>query len=200
MKRFAMFIALGGALLLAAPMSHAARFTVNLSGPNENPANASPATGSGFVDFDPVGHTLRVVVNFSGLTGNTAAAHIHCCVLAPGNAGVATTTPSFTGFPLGVTSGSFDGTFNTLAASTYNPSFVTANGGTPVTAEAALFAGMQAGMTYLNIHTTAFPGGEERGFLIADPTAIPTLAQGSLIALVAALLLLGFAMMRKQGR
>ena len=199
MKRFAMFLALGGAMLLIAPLSQAARFSVGLAGPNENPPNASPGVGSGFVDLDPVAHTLRVSVTFSGLTANTAAAHIHCCVSPPGNAGVATTLPSFTGFPLGVTSGTFDATFNTTLATTWNPAFITANGGTPLTAEAALLAGMLATRSYLNIHTTAFPGGEIRGFLtLQDPTNVPTLAQGMLVALVAALLLLGFAMMRKQ--
>ena len=199
MKRFAMFLALGGAMLLIAPISHAARFSVGLAGSNENPANGSPGVGSGFVDLNPVAHTLRVSVTFSGLTANTVAAHIHCCVLPPGNAGVATTTPSFTGFPLGVTSGTFDATFDTTLASSWNPAFITANGGTPLTAETALLNGMLATSTYLNIHTSAFPGGEIRGFLtIQDPSNIPTLAQGALVALVAALLLLGFAMMRRQ--
>ena len=32
-------------------------------------------------------------------------------------------------------------------------------------AEAALFAGLRAGQSYLNIHTTTFPGGEIRGVL-----------------------------------
>ena len=200
MKRFAMFLALGGAMLLIAPMSHAARFVVGLSGPNEAPPNASPAVGSGFVETDPVAHTLRVSFSFSGLTAPTSATHIHCCVSPPGTAGVATALPAFPGFTLGTTSGTYDGTFSTLSAASYNPAFITANGGTPASAEAVLFAGMLATSAYLNVHTTAFPGGEIRGFLtLVEPTNIPTLAQGALVALVAALLLLGFAMMRKRG-
>ena len=54
-------------------------------------------------------------------------------------------------------------------ASSYNPAFVTANGGTPASAFAALVAGLNAGDAYLNIHTTQFPGGEIRGFLHAVP-------------------------------
>jgi CHRD domain len=50
-------------------------------------------------------------------------------------------------------------------ASSYNPAYITANGGTPSTAETALFAGLAAGNAYLNIHTTNFTGGEIRGFL-----------------------------------
>ena len=82
---------------------------------------------------------------------------------------VATAVPSFPGFPLGVTSGSFDNTFNTSVDATYNPAFISANGGTAASAEAILFAGMVAGQSYLNIHTTQFPGGEIRGFLAAVP-------------------------------
>jgi hypothetical protein len=57
-----------------------------------------------------------------------------------------------------------------LLASSYNPSFVTNNGGTPASAWAALRAGISAGKAYLNIHSTTFPGGEIRGFLNLCPT------------------------------
>ena len=197
MKRFAMLVALGGAMLLIAPLTQAAKFSTQLSGPAESPPNASPGVGSAFVELDPVAHTLHVRVTFSGLTANTTMAHIHCCVAPPGTAGVATTVPAFVGFPLGVTSGSFDGTFNTLLAGTWNAAYITANGGTPATAETALLAGMVAGQSYLNIHTTAFPPGEIRGFLNLQPD-VPSLTQGALVALAATVLLLGFAMMRKR--
>jgi hypothetical protein len=107
-------------------------------------------------------------VQFSGLLGTTIASHIHACTAAPGTgtAGVATTVPTFPGFPLGVTSGSYDHTFSTLAVGTYNPAFVAANGGTAASAEAALAACINAGRAYLNVHSTMFPGGEIRGFLL----------------------------------
>ena len=50
-------------------------------------------------------------------------------------------------------------------ASSYNPAFITAHGGTVATAEAALIAGMVGGQSYLNIHTTGNPTGEIRGQL-----------------------------------
>jgi glucose/arabinose dehydrogenase len=56
----------------------------------------------------------------------------------------------------------------TLATS-YNPIFITSNGGTPSGAEAALAASLAAGTAYLNIHTNLSPGGEIRGQLTLDP-------------------------------
>jgi CHRD domain/PEP-CTERM motif len=70
---------------------------------------------------------------------------------------------------LGVTSGIYNMTFDLTMASTYNPAFVTAEGGTVAGAEAALETALLAGETYINIHTTNFGGGEIRGFLAAVP-------------------------------
>jgi hypothetical protein len=78
---------------------------------------------------------LGVSVTFSGLLTGTTVAHIHCCVDPPGIAGIATTVPTFLDFPAGVLSGSYNVTLDTLAASTWNPAFITAHGGTPAGAE-----------------------------------------------------------------
>jgi hypothetical protein len=151
-------------------------YTVNMSGPNESPANASPGIGSGTVIYDPVTHLLQLEAVFSGLLGTTTASHIHAATATPGvsTAGVATTTPSFAGFPLGVTSGSFSNTLDLTLLSSYNPAFVTANGGTASSAESALAAAMAAGEAYWNIHSTVVPGGEIRGFLtpVPEPSTI----------------------------
>jgi hypothetical protein len=158
-------------LMVAAPQSSAAIlvYTTSLSGPAESPPNASLGTGFTEVDINTSAQTMEVKTTFSGLTSNTTASHIHCCVVAPGTAIVATTVPSFPGFPLGVTSGTFDNTFDLTLASTYNPAFVTASGGTVASAEAGLLAGLAAGTAYDNVHTTNFPNGEIRGFLHAVP-------------------------------
>jgi hypothetical protein len=131
----------------------------------------SPGVGSGTVDYDSTAHTLGLSVTFSGLVGTTTASHIHAPTATPftGTAGVATTTPSFALFPLGVTSGSFANTLDLTLASSYNPSYVTANGGTTATAEAALAAAMAAGRAYWNIHSSFAPGGEINGFLTPVP-------------------------------
>lgn len=171
-------------------------FTAALAGSNEVPATASPGTGTATVTLT-LGAlpTLRVQASFSDLLGTTTASHIHCCTPTPNtaNAGVATTTPTFALFPLGVTSGSYDQTFDLLAASSYNPAFVALNGGTVASAFAALSGGLASGQTYFNIHTSRFPGGEIRGTLV---TAVPEPETYALFA--AGLVLLGAATRRRR--
>ena len=99
-----------------------------------------------------------------------------------GNAGVATTTPTFTGFPSGVTSGSYFHLFDLTQASSWNPAFITANGGTTTSAEAVLLAGLPADQTYLNIHSTVDAGGEIRGFLVVSPEPGTFLLAGAVLA------------------
>ncbi len=71
---------------------------------------------------------------------------------------------------------------NLLDMGTYNPAFVTLEGGTIPLARNALVAGIEAGETYLNIHTAAplgFPSGEIRGFLVApEPGTLLLLSTG----------------------
>jgi hypothetical protein len=160
---------------LPIPVGWAATTTLvaNLSQANEVPPTGSPGTGTATVVLDPTAQTLAVNVTFSGLTSGTTASHIHCCLASPFlpgvNIPVATTLPTFLNFPLGVTSGTYSMTFDLTQASTYNPAFVTAHGGTVAGAEAALENALVAGETYLNVHTANFGGGEIRGFLSAVP-------------------------------
>lgn len=88
-----------GAPLAAAPVT----FIADLTGPSEEPPNASPGSGFAEITIDSVLHTLRVVVTFSDLTAFNTAAHIHV-INGPGDANladtigpVATTTPTFAG-------------------------------------------------------------------------------------------------------
>jgi hypothetical protein len=147
-----------------------------LTGPSESPPVASPGTGTAQVDFDAVNHSMRVRVTFSGLLAGSTASHVHSATAAPGTgtAGVATQVPRFIGFPVGVTSGTYDHTFDTSLASSWNPAFITANGGTVAGAEAAFGSSLAADTAYLNVHSTLFPGGEIRGFLV--PAALTTLS------------------------
>ncbi|MFO0889225.1 MAG: CHRD domain-containing protein [Isosphaeraceae bacterium] len=174
------------ALLGGAPSARAGTiiYYAVLSGPNEDPPNDSPGTGIAWVTVDDVANTLRVQVTFSDLLGVTTAAHIHAPTAEPltGVAGVATQVPSFTGFPLGVTSGTMDETFDMTQESTWNPAYITANGGTAAGAQAAFLTALAEGRAYFNIHTDLFPRGEIRGFLVPEPSSLLLggLAAGSL--------------------
>lgn len=176
-------------LFAGAPCSNAGPvvFVALLQGANESPPTASTGTGYAIVTFDPVSHIMRVQVTFSDLLAPNTASHIHAATAVPftGTAGVATTTPTFTGFPAGTTSGTYDHTFDMTLSSSYNSAFITANGGTPSTAEAALFNAIMNGRAYLNIHSTLFPGGEIRGFLVPVPEPTTMLLFGTGLASVA---------------
>lgn len=184
LRKFMVLAALVGAALGVIPaQAGVVRFTADLTGLAENPDVITPATGWVEVQYDDVLHTMRIRSQFSGLLGNTSAAHIHCCQPNPLlNAGVATTTPSFPGFPLGVTFGVFDSTYDMTLNASWNAAFITSSGGTTALAEARLFSAMGRGETYFNIHTSQFGGGEIRGTLIPEPGALAL----SLAALLAA--------------
>lgn len=176
---FAAFL-LATTILPAAAYATPIIFSGTLSGASEQPPTVSPGTGSALVILDPVANTLQVEVSFSGLLGPTTASHIHCCQASPGvgSVMVATTTPTFPGFPLGVTFGTYDQTFDLTQASSYNPAFITSAfnpTGTIAGAEDALIAGLENGETYLNIHTTVDPGGEVRAPLLVPEPDSPTM-------------------------
>jgi outer membrane autotransporter protein len=176
-------------LLAGSTAAQAQIYKATLSGANEVPPVATAGTGVGVVSLNTATDQLRVRTTFTGLTGDTTAAHIHCCTAPGSNAGVATQTPSFTGFPTGVTAGSYDASFNTSLVPTWNAGFITANGGTPAGAEAALAAGLAGGNAYLNIHSTTAPGGEIRANLM--PFSFVPASNGTTASLAAALDTLG---------
>ena len=154
-----------------------------LSGLNESPPVASPGTGWGRVTMNTTNTTMRVEASFSGMVGTTTASHIHArndSTTPLG--GVASQTPSFSGFPLGVTAGSYDNTFDMTLASSYNASFITANGGTVGGAWTALLGKMASGLTYLNVHSSTFGGGELRADLrlVPEPATMVALGIGAL--------------------
>lgn len=155
-------------------------YSVTLDGANAG--TGSPGIGNGTVNYDDVNHLLQLQVTFSGLTGNTTVSHIHAPTTSPftGTAGVATTTPTFDGFPAGVTSGSYSNTLDLTLASSWNAAFVTANGGTLASAEAAFADFLATGRAYWNIHTSTFSGGEINGFLtpVPEPSSLALLGLG----------------------
>ncbi|MBL9170023.1 MAG: CHRD domain-containing protein [Verrucomicrobiales bacterium] len=181
MKTIVFSIAMASGLMAA--QAEVLSYTAYLDGPSE-PNSASLGTGSATAVYDTVARTLKLDVSFTGLTGNTTAAHIHgpTAEAQAGTAGVITQTPSFSGFPLGVTSGTYSATFDLTAAASWNAAYINNNGGTPGTAEAAFATALAAGKTYLNIHSSVYGGGEIRGFLlpVPEPSSLALAALGSL--------------------
>jgi hypothetical protein len=140
------------------------------SGPAESPPNGS--TGSSVSAFEIDGNILRAEVPFRDLLGTTTAAHIHCCTMASFT-GVAPIAIPFVDFPLGVTGGSYTHAFDLSDAMVYDPAFLSAFGGTPQSASAALIDAINSSQAYLNIHTDRYPQGEIRGFMVAAPIPEP---------------------------
>ena len=180
MKRALLTLLIASSVVAAQAATY--QYTVSFSGPNEFPVNASPGIGSGTVNYDDVNHLLQLQATFSGLLGNVTQSHIHGPTTAPGfqNAGIAVTSPSLPGFPLGVTSGSYSNTLDLTLTGSYNATFLSNNGGTPASAEAAFFTAMNQGRTYWNIHSSSFGGGEVRGFLtlVPEPSSVALAALG----------------------
>ena len=171
MTRTALALIFAASLALPATSANAniIVFSGNLTGTQEFPPNASPGTGLATITIDDVTHSMIVDVSWSGLLSPTTIAHIHCCAAPGANAIPATGVPTFPGFPTGLTSGTFNATFDLDDPGLINPAFVTANGGTIPLAFDAFLTGLLAGNAYINIHTQQFPGGEIRGQLAPVP-------------------------------
>jgi hypothetical protein len=177
-----------GVILTGTSVSAATVFTASLAGANETPPVAS--AGTGFITVTLSGDTLSVSEVFSGLSSPSTAAHIHCC--GPITASEPVALPFNNPFPIGVTAGSFMGTFDLTSAAVYTAAFVTASGGTAAGAESALIAGLNSGQTYANIHSMVDPGGEIRGQLAAVPEPSTLFLGASTLA--------GFALLRRRKR
>jgi hypothetical protein len=176
MKHVLSVLALAATAALASPV-FAQTYQATASGPAESPPNASP--GNSLVTLDIVGTNLLVDMPFSDLTGTTSAAHIHCCTADAftGTAGVAL---PFTDFPTGVKSGDYSRSIPLYEDASYSPAFLQAHGGTAQGAASALVDAMNAHEAYVNVHTSAFPNGEIRGFVVA--AAVPEPAEWAMLA------------------
>ena len=173
MKHIIPALALAATVLAGAPAAFAQTtpYRATMSGPAEDTPNASPGYGVAMVVIDLTANTMHMMIPFADLVGTTTAAHLHCCTTdgLTGVAPPATALPSFSGFPTGETAGNYSVLLNLLDPAIYNPAFVAANGGTAAGAASALMAGIAGHQAYLNVHTTAYPGGEIRGFLVPVP-------------------------------
>jgi MYXO-CTERM domain-containing protein len=136
-----------------------------LSGLQENPANASPAVGSATLTLDTHNGSFTLDYSFSGLLGTVTVAHFHNA--AAGSNGGVVYWLAATGAP------------NTLPTTLLSPSLptgVNAGSGTGTgTLSSTLMTQALAGRLYVNIHTTSFAGGEIRGQVVPT-TGVVSLA------------------------
>lgn len=157
MKRFFPLLTFVAALALLSPgLSADTIFTATLTGAEEVPPNASTATGFAMVVLSTDETMITVNVNFQNLITPASAGHIH----GPATPGVnAPVLFPFAGVP--------------AAISGVVPEQVFA-----ITAEQV--ANLEAGLFYVNIHNSEFPGGEIRGQLAAipEPSTMGLLAIG----------------------
>jgi len=131
-----MFATLVFATVIAfAGPAFADKYKAALDAKSEVPPNASAATGTADIDYDPATKKLSWKVTYSGLSGPATAAHFHGPAEASKNAGVAVAIPNAGTSPV--------------------------EGSATLTDTQA--ADFTAGKYYVNIHTQANPGGEIRG-------------------------------------
>jgi CHRD domain/PEP-CTERM motif len=181
MTRLSASLSLAALLAAWAPASHAAIVVYESTLGAELPG----ALGSGTLEltYDSTLHTLGIDTAWSGISGTTTVAHIHCCTALPGTgfAGVAVTPVTLPGFPVGLSSGTYTYLVDLGQTLSYTTAFLAASGGTTPGAEARLIAGLDAGVAYFNIHSTAFPSGEIRGFPASQVPLPGTLALTGLV-------------------
>lgn len=136
------------------------------SGAQESTPNLSSGTATLTGTYNQTTGMITVNIPFSGLGSGTTASHIH------GPAGIGMNAPVILNLmpPTAVTSGTIAGTFPF-----------------PLASEAALLSGN----TYLNIHTSGFPGGEIRAQITATLIAVPTMGEWGLIILGLSLVIVG---------
>lgn len=182
MRMLAAALTIFVASVLGSP-SQAAVMTwyANLSADQEIPPNSSTATGNGWVQFDDTTNELALYVAWQGLTGVGVQAHIHCCVVTPpGNVGIALDLWLPSG-PSRPATGSYTASYDLDLLNPFRAAFVTANGGTALSAMQSLINAMDAGegRAYYNIHTAQYPGGEIRGNLaVPEPATLALLGLG----------------------
>ena len=149
-------------LALASSATAGESFVATLSGDDEVPARATPATGVAKFKLREDGTVLLYKINVENIE-NVVAAHIHC---APAGVNGPVGVTLFGGAPGG---GPVSGTLAEGTITTADPG--NACGWTDL---ASILAAINGGATYVNVHTNDgvaptntgpgdFPGGEIRG-------------------------------------
>jgi len=164
-RLFVLAIAVALALVVALPAGagNGRNFTAApLSGSNEVPANDSQGSGVAHFKLSKDGTALSYKLIVANLD-NVLQAHIHCGSADENGAVVAFLYPPAP--PAQLIPGTFNGVLQTGVIT--DAQIIPLVGNTICGADIEdlddLIAQMRAGNTYVNVHTTALPGGEIRG-------------------------------------
>jgi hypothetical protein len=163
------FSVLAMTLVVASAGATVIHKTVPISSSQEVPPSGTGATGTGQIVIDTDANTLSYNISYSGLSSTETAAHIHGFAARGVNVGVLHGLPA---------------TNPKIGTWTYTD---------------AQEANILAGLIYINIHTTNFPGGEMRG-QIDQAGTLPGSSPVGIIVLASALLGGGalFMLMRRR--
>lgn len=133
-------------------------FDAVLNGSQEVPPNASPATGFGLFELNDAETELAFEISYGDLLTGLTVAHFHRGAVGVNGPVVRGISVAEGAIP-GTTSGLMSGIWKSTDASPLTP---------------ALVADLKAGLIYVNLHTSLFPGGEIRGqiFAVPEPSAI----------------------------
>ncbi|MBI5381896.1 MAG: CHRD domain-containing protein [Opitutae bacterium] len=143
----------GLAALLSTSSAQIIEFRAVINAAQETPVNSSPATGTAVLFYDLATNTFNLSITLNGFANTLTNSHIHEGL--PGVAG-------------GVVTGLGAEAAYTRSGSTLTATFRgLTHGGDRLKL-------LQNG-AYLNFHTAAYPGGEVRGQLIAQPKRLTAL-------------------------
>jgi hypothetical protein len=137
----------------------ASMITFNVALDGAQAGTPSPGTGAAVLVLDDLAKTLSINLTYADLLSPTTNAHIHCCAEPGVNAAVIIPfIPA--GFVTGSTAGTFLGSFFGLSDTT--------------------IAGIESGLSYINIHTVLYPAGEIRGQIppVPEPSTLLLLTSG----------------------
>jgi hypothetical protein len=138
------------------PQTNLVTYKATLSGAAERPTPVtSPGTGSFTGTYNPTTGLLSYTVTFTGLGAPSSLSHIHGPGTVDQAVGVLVNfqTVGNVLFIPGPTAETYNGTISLTAA----------NAITTTVSGDSLRKLMDAGLTYVNVHSTTYPGGEIRG-------------------------------------
>lgn len=174
MKRLFMFAGLAGALALsgysamAQEQSGARRASAVLNSFQENPTVSTTGSGTLTLTIDDQAMTIDYVLTYSGLEGGAAtASHIHVGTRHVNGGVAAFLCGGGDKPPCPATGGTVEGTIDPT-------DIIGPNGqGVPPGAFEEFVGLIRLGVTYVNVHTPTWPGGEIRGQIRDNDQRIP---------------------------